>query len=60
MYSVLTVNTEGPRADTKIINIGTQYFGILRSHLEMVRNIYTYLNYFRAVVGDYSCVGREL
>lgn len=52
MYSVLMLGTEGSRADTKIINLGTQTLGFFWSHLEMVRNTYTYLNYFRAVVRD--------
>lgn len=50
MYSVLLVSTEGPRADTKIINLGTHTLGSFWSHLELVRNTYTYLNYSGAVV----------
>lgn len=62
----LMVNTEGPRADTKIINFGTHTLGSSAAILEMVRNTSTYLNYFRAVIGDIvqlaescSCLARR-
>lgn len=42
MYPVLMMNTERPRAETKIINLGTHTLGSSAAILEMVTHTHTH------------------